>query len=315
LLALRDLRHVVFDKTGTLTTGAMQLRAVHCAAGMDEAAARRWAAMLESGITHPIARALCAGRSEAPAPAQTLLPQGGVGGDLDGVPGSLRPVVAPATGADPAAEGLRWVRLERNGQRVADFGFAEVLRPEALAVVSELQARGLTVHLLSGDAHVPVTRLAAALRIDGVHAGAQPEDKLARVRAWQAEGGRVLMVGDGINDGPTLAAADVAVSLGGGASLAQGQGDLLLLRDDLRGLLALLEVAQSTRRIALQNVLWALGYNLTLVPLAFMGWIAPAMAALGMGGSSLLVTLSALRLLRTPAPDLSVAPAVRESAA
>lgn len=170
------------------------------------------------------------------------------------------------------------------------------LRGEAAEVVAALTARGLRVHLLSGDRGEAVQSVARELGIERAAGDATPADKLARVRALQAEGRRVLMVGDGINDAPVLAAADMSVAVGEATSLARTAAGIVLLDASLHGLPALHTLALRTRRVVRQNLGWALAYNTIAIPAAAFGWVPPWLAALGMTCSSLTVVLNALRL-------------------
>ena len=181
---------------------------------------------------------------------------------------------------------------------MAWFGLDDTLRPEAAAVVQNLKDRGLVVELLSGDNRGVVDRVADELGIIRRTAHASPDDKLAHVRALQEEGARVMMVGDGINDIPVLAAADLSIAMNTASDLARTHADALLLSGDLQQLTESLDKATDTRRIIRQNMGWSLGYNLSVLPLAATGWLAPWMAAIGMSASSLIVVCNALRLSR-----------------
>ena len=176
----------------------------------------------------------------------------------------------------------------------------ETARAEAGAALQGLRAQGLRVSLCSGDADAAVVRLAAEVGIDAdprhVRARQTPEDKLAYVRERQQAGERVAMVGDGINDAPVLAGADVSLALADGAALAQRAADFVVAGGDLRRIPQAVALARRTRRIVRQNLAWALAYNLLALPLAATGQVTPWIAALGMALSSLLVTLNALRL-------------------
>ena len=169
---------------------------------------------------------------------------------------------------------------------------------DAAPALQGLRALGLRVHLSSGDAPDRVQVLARALDIDQAHARQRPEDKLALVRALQAQGRVVAMVGDGLNDAPVLAGADVSLAMDKGAALAQRAADLVMTGPTLLRIPAAVRIARTTRRIIRQNLGWALGYNLLAIPLAASGVVTPWIAALGMAGSSLVVTLNALRLAR-----------------
>jgi Cu2+-exporting ATPase len=168
--------------------------------------------------------------------------------------------------------------------------------------VARLRAQGLSLHLASGDAAAPVARFANVMAITDVHARQSPEAKLALVRALQDQGRTVAMVGDGLNDAPVLAGADVSLAIGDGAALAQRAADLVLSGASLGNVPAAIAIARRTRRVVRQNLAWALGYNLLALPLAAAGVVTPWLAALGMALSSLAVTANALRLTRVEQP-------------
>ncbi len=298
LLHLGRLSDVCLDKTGTLTTRGMRIARVRVCAELDEAQCRKLAARLESGLNHPIARAFTADQTVAPADEIELRLGQGVFGFIEAQAHAITPVPAAQAGDQGGDPFLRWFALSRAGHTLAYFGLVEELRAGVRQAVQGLRENGLNVHLLSGDSTTAARAVGAYVGIDQVHAAQSPQDKLAIVRRLQAEGGRVMAVGDGVNDGPLLAGADASVGIASGAALTQAHGEAILMTDDLRGLGCLFEVGRRTRRIIAQNFAWALSYNFIMVPLAFMGWITPWLAALGMGGSSLLVTLNALRLLR-----------------
>jgi Cu2+-exporting ATPase len=175
---------------------------------------------------------------------------------------------------------------------------AEAPRADAAEAVRALRAQGQRVRLLSGDQPTAVARMAQMLDIAHWQAGATPESKLAAVRAWQAAGERVLMLGDGINDAPVLAAADVRIAMGQGAMLARSAADALLVSNRLMAVPQALALAHKTRRVLRQNLAWAALYNLACVPLALAGLLPPLVAGIGMACSSLFVVLNAQRLNR-----------------
>jgi Cu2+-exporting ATPase len=179
---------------------------------------------------------------------------------------------------------------------VARFTFDESLRADASVALEQLRVQGLAVQLWSGDQPRAVHRVAERLGIEAAHGSATPDDKLAAVERLQAEGRRVVMVGDGINDAPVLARADVSVAMGHAAALAQSRADLVMLGNRLEEIPAARVLARRTVGIVRQNLWWALAYNAACVPLALAGWLPPWLAGLGMALSSLLVVLNATRL-------------------
>ena len=163
-------------------------------------------------------------------------------------------------------------------------------------MVAALQARGLKVALLSGDRPEAVAYVAREVGIAEAAGGMTPQDKLERLREWQRQGAIVAMVGDGVNDAPVLAAAQVSLAMGSGTQLAHATADMILLTERLDHLAAGVDKARQTLLIMRENFAWAIGYNLLAVPLAAGGWLTPWMSALGMSFSSLLVVVNALRL-------------------
>jgi Cu2+-exporting ATPase len=233
------------------------------------------------------------------------VPGHGIAGDVDGRAWRLGraawAAAQDARGGDD--EAALWLG---DGQRAsARFRLQETPRPEAAEALQTLRAQGLSVALCSGDAEQAVARMADAIDLprDPAHVRARqtPEDKLAYVRERQAAGEIVAMVGDGINDAPVLAGADVSIALADGAALAQRAADFVIGGGDLRRIPQAVALARRSRRIVRENFAWAIGYNLLALPLAAAGMVTPWIAAIGMALSSLLVTLNALRLTRLPA--------------
>ncbi len=295
LQRLAQVTDVVFDKTGTLGDGKPHLQGVDACAGIDADTALRIAAALERDSSHPLAAAF-AEVVDAPVAGGVRAVAGhGVEGVIDGV--RWRIGTAPfATGGDD--DGAVWLGNDA-GMR-ARFSFAERERADAAQALQRLRAQGLALHLASGDAAAPVARFAAAMGIADPHARQTPEDKLALVRAMQRDGRVVAMVGDGLNDAPVLAGADVSLAIGDGAALAQRSADLVLSGTSLGNVPAAIDIARRTHRIVRQNLAWAIGYNLLALPLAAAGVVTPWLAALGMALSSLAVTANALRLTKVP---------------
>ena len=179
---------------------------------------------------------------------------------------------------------------------MATFELQETLRPEAASVVRALQQQGLSVKVLSGDADTAVAVVARSLGVTDYRGGCSPQDKLLAIQALQQQGHRVAMVGDGLNDGPVLAGADVSFALGQALALTQSQADMVLMSGRLDLLEQTLLRSRQTLQVVRQNLLWSVLYNAACVPLALMGWLPAWAAGLGMALSSLLVVLNALRL-------------------
>ncbi|MEM1079997.1 MAG: heavy metal translocating P-type ATPase [Pseudomonadota bacterium] len=311
LMKLSSISHVVLDKTGTLTRPAMHIaecrHAEASATGDDELF--ELGAALERISSHPIAAAFRAHDRGQPVDQAQSHASCGVSGVLKGDRHWLGRVdwVSEQAGLDIAlpARGI-WVALARRSGHVSRLlGMLRLdspLRAGSRALVETLQQRGLTVIMASGDRLANVRAMAERLGIVHYQAEQRPEDKLALVHRLQAKGAVVAMVGDGINDAPVLAGADVSIALAEGAAIAQTQADLLVTGRDLHALQALLTDAPRVRRIIAQNLSWALAYNLTALPLAALGWIPPWAAAIGMSLSSLAVVLNARRLSRRARP-------------
>lgn len=295
---------VVFDKTGTLTRGRPTLRQSWLAPDRSTREVLGYAAALERAVHHPLAAAFVA--DDPPTvDAARVEPGRGVRGSIDGVEYRIgRADYVAELGAKPTVPALpeEAIHLGRSGEWLAAFTVEDELRADASIAVAALLARGMRPHILSGDAEAAVRRVAERLAIAGYDARLSPDQKLARIRQWQAEGQTVLMVGDGSNDAPGLAAADVSVALGAGSALAQRAAHVVLLRDELAQLPAAIDLAHRYRRIVRQNLLWALGYNLVGILAASLGYVPAWLAAIGMSASSLLVTLNALRLAPATPP-------------
>lgn len=289
---LAQATDVVFDKTGTLGDSQPRLLSVDALRGLAERDALRIAAALERDSSHPL-RAAFADVDDAPVAAGVRAVAGlGVEGDVDGVHWRLGQAAFATGGED---DGAIWLGNDQGAQ--ARFVVAEGERPDARVALEALRGLGLRLHLSSGDGARAVQAFAARMGIAEPLSRQSPEDKLAYARRLQAQGRVVAMVGDGLNDAPVLAGADVSLAIGDGTALAQRAADLVI-GGSLRQLPAAITVARRTRRIIRQNLAWALGYNLLALPLAAAGLVTPWLAALGMALSSLLVTVNALRLAR-----------------
>jgi Cu2+-exporting ATPase len=302
---------VVFDKTGTLTTGRPALRAPEGAA----LAALPDAAALAAESRHPLAAALAEharGSGITLPQVSDVLERPGFGleGRIDGRPARLGR--AGFAGAQDGAAGdasAVWLKIE--GQPPVAFLFDDVPRVDAAETVAALKTEGLTVEVLSGDRPGPVAALAGRLDIPAWRAGATPEEKIAHVAELGSEGRRVLMVGDGVNDAPALAAASVSMAPASAADIGRAAADLVMFGEELAPVAEARRLAVKTRRVILQNFAIAAGYNCVAIPLAVMGYASPLVAAIAMSSSSILVVANALRLQAPPKPD----PAATEATA
>jgi Cu2+-exporting ATPase len=287
---------VVFDKTGTLTSPDMQL--VHdatCPADLAAVAAR-----LALASRHPVATALARCHPDArPCAEAREVPGEGVEASIDGVPARLgRPSYVGLTteaeaalAREPGATALafRW------GDRGTIFLIKQQLRPGARAVIDGLRSAGCEVAILSGDGEAPVAAIARDLGIANWRARCLPADKIAALEALASAGRQVLMIGDGINDAPSLAAAHASLSPANAAHLAQAAADALFLGESLEPVLTTVRISRRARRLMTQNLWLSVIYNVIAVPIAIAGYVTPLIAAAAMSGSSVLVTLNALR--------------------
>jgi len=308
---------ICFDKTGTLSTGTAHVDELRCAEGQDrEDVLRRAAALAESSI-HPLSAAIddyARGALHAATATPALghvRPHAGLGIEgRDSATGRLLllgserfltqrgiripPELARAA-SDASARGGSVTLLAADGRACGLFVLREQLRPETASVVSRLKSRGLQIRVLTGDRPERATQLAGQLSLP-VEAQLLPHDKLDFVRSLQRQGEHVVMVGDGVNDAPALAAADVGVAMGCGADVTRDAAGVCLLSSDLERLPWALGLAQRTRRTVRRNLTWAFGYNSVGVALAACGLLNPVLAAALMFFSSLLVVSSSLRL-------------------
>ncbi len=290
------------DKTGTLTderSAPAELQPLHDGVDMAEAVAAALA--LASRSTHPLSASLASALAGTPLPMTEVAEHAGQG--LQGLDdrGRRWQLGSPAWLAPDLVlpDDARAV-LARDGQPLALVCRGETLRPDAAPALAALAAQGLPATLLSGDRRSRVQALASRLGIAQAMGEASPQDKLAAVSAAQAAGHRVLMVGDGINDAPVLARADVSLAMGHGALVARAQADAVVVSGRWNDVLRARASAQRALRIVRQNLAWAVAYNALGIPLAVIGWLPPWAAGLGMAGSSLTVILNAMRAARAP---------------
>jgi Cu+-exporting ATPase len=306
---------VVFDKTGTITTGQMAVTEAMAAPGTEPADVLRYAGAVELASEHPIAAAIsdAAAVRVGPLPAVEnfqALPGLGARAVVDGrqvIVGREKLLRDRGIDIPPGLAG-QWGAWEQEGQTVVlvawdgqlrgAFAVADTIKPSAAAAMTGLRRLGLRPVLLTGDNEATARAVAAAVGIDEAIAGVLPADKAAAIRDLQARGHRVAMVGDGMNDGPALAAADLGMAIGAGTDVAISAADLILLRPDLTAVPDAIALARAARRTIRRNLAWAFGYNVAAVPLAAAGFLNPLIAAAAMTLSSVLVVSSSLRLRR-----------------
>jgi Cu2+-exporting ATPase len=305
---LARVTHIVFDKTGTLTTGAIALIDTFVVDGSGREEALACAAALEASSEHRLGRALVDAAPRRHLTATDVIARSGRG--VEGTVGGCRwrvgslafvseiagplPLRAGAF-ADAAAQTSGIVALgSANGVR-ALFVLGDDLRPGARAAIDAVREMGLVPILMSGDRIAAAAAIGRAVGIDDCRGELLPKDKMDAVRALQSKGAVVAMVGDGVNDAPGLAHADVSISLGSATPVAQWNADVVVLCDELSRIAETVGHARRTLRVIRQNLAWAFGYNLVAIPLAAFGLVTPVVAAIGMSLSSVTVVLNALR--------------------
>lgn len=317
----RNLDTVIFDKTGTLTLGEFRVVELSVAGGTSEHDALRLAAAVEAESEHPIARGIVKTAEERrisiPVAGQfRALPGKGVAATVEGAeyhlggPALLReenasvpPALVPA--ADAAARRAQSaIYLLRDGAVLAVFAVADAIRPESREAIDALHQRGIEVAMLTGDAKAVADAVASDLGIDTVFAEVLPEDKASKVQELQHKGRKVAMVGDGVNDAPALATADIGIAIGAGTDVAVEAGHIVLVRSDPRDIPRIVTLSRATYRKMVQNLWWAAGYNIVAIPLA-AGVLAaqgilltPALGAVLMSASTVIVAINAQLLKR-----------------
>jgi len=288
---------VVLDKTGTLTSGSFRISRVRVLGDANESECMALARCLESTSRHPIARAFD-GASGSVANEIRNYPGQGIEGIVDGrrVRIGTEAFCSELAGtlAHASAAGTTACLADERGW-MAEFALEDAPRAEAGAMVAALKRAGLEIHILSGDRPGAVSSMSKALGIANATGAALPQDKLDYVECLQREGRVVAMIGDGLNDAPVLARADVSFAMGGGADAAQRRADVVLLGDGLAAIPEAFARARRAMRVVRQNFAWALAYNALALPLAATGYIGPWEAAVGMAASSCIVVLNALR--------------------
>jgi Cu2+-exporting ATPase len=310
LQTLAKVDTVIFDKTGTLTQEDFSLQHTSTREGVLPEHALAWAAALANHSLHPVSRSLVRALGEKTQDLGVLENVQEFAGQ--GVQATWRSTQTDSGSRKefrlgsavfcglPAAQGdLLHACLSDQDGWLATFEFSETPRAEAATTLRALEGMGLRIRVLSGDGQASVTQLASRLNIAHALGDCSPEEKLKQVKQEQALGHRVAMVGDGLNDGPVLAGADVSFALGQALPLAQSKADFVFMASDLKPLVTTFALSRQTLTIVRQNLIWAAIYNFACVPLAMMGYLPAWLAGLGMACSSLGVVLNAMRLSKT----------------
>ncbi|MDV7197133.1 heavy metal translocating P-type ATPase [Rhodococcus kroppenstedtii] len=305
LESMRTVDTVLFDKTGTLTRGEPAVTAVHAAGGRSDEDVLTLAAAAEADSEHPLARAIVAAAEHRHFTPRTATdfrssPAVGVSADVDGVP--VR-VGGPAMLEEESLaeldvdgwrrEGAIILHVVADGEVIGALKLADEIRPESRDAVGDLHARSVQVVMITGDADAVAKAVATELGVDRYFAGVRPEDKAQRVADLQDEGRKVAMVGDGVNDAPALARADVGIAIGAGTDVAIASAGVILASDDPRSVLSVVDLSRAAYRKMKQNLWWAAGYNLISVPLA-AGVLAPIGFVLPMSVGAILMSLSTI---------------------
>ncbi|WP_249120893.1 heavy metal translocating P-type ATPase [Brevibacterium sp. W7.2] len=334
LETMRTVDAVLFDKTGTLTKGEPTVTAVETTGTRSDDEVLALAAAAETDSEHPLARAIVRAADERGLTVPTARnfsssPAVGVRAEVDGTEVEVGgPYLLSARGAVEAAVAETWraegaiiLHVLVAGQVVGALRLADEIRAESRQAVEALHAQDIEVVMITGDAEAVARSVAADLGIDRVFAGVRPADKAAKVAELQAEGKTVAMVGDGVNDAPALAQADVGIAIGAGTDVAIGSAGVILASDDPRSVLSVLELSRASYRKMKQNLWWAAGYNLLAVPLAAgilapIGFVLPmSVGAILMSASTVVVALNAQLLRRLDLrPEAVVAAAERHPA-
>jgi len=304
LEAMSNTTDIIFDKTGTLTEGKLQLSSTNTFNGANKSITLTIAAALESHSRHPIASAFKHYFKESANKVETTLGYG-LQGSFEGKSyrlGNLSFALNNTPAKDKISEShgvhifLSELSESKQYTLLAQFELSDTLREESLSCVKAFQAQGIQVHILSGDHLNSVQHIAQQLGIEHIQAAQSPEQKLYYVRKLQQENKEVAMVGDGINDLPVLSGARLSIAMGGASDITKLNSDAVLLNSHMSILNLAFQSADRARKIIKQNMVWAIGYNLLMLPLAAMGLVPPYFAALGMSLSSLIVVFNSLRL-------------------
>ncbi|KIO35306.1 heavy metal translocating P-type ATPase [Shewanella sp. cp20] len=297
---LPKVDQVVFDKTGTLTSGSLTLRETQRFTQEESLEVLAIAAAMESQSIHPIAKAFAPYYQTGYrlSDSQYVAGEGVIASvnDTRYFLGSVDFIRGNTQLGD--IEGNHSVYLADKTRLLAGFTLSDTIREDAKATLHTLKEMGFATCIASGDTSEHVEQVAAEVGIDTLHKGLKPQDKLKLINQLRDQGKQVVMFGDGVNDAPVLAGANLSVAMGSGADIAKNSADLILLGDQLSRFPQAVRIAKLTEQIIRQNLIWALGYNLLIIPLAVTGHVLPYIAAIGMSASSLIVVANSLRLLK-----------------
>ena len=325
---------IIFDKTGTVTLGELTVTEIFCFGQTSEALALQLAVALESRSEHPVARAFGRiGKSRAiAAPVVSgikAFPGRGVEGEISGrvyrigtldfvqslSSDGISPDSSLIGGKQPPNLADECIVLGDASGLMAMFQLADILRPRAVETIRQVREAGIQVHMISGDSAPEVKRIADACGISLWQGRALPRDKQNYLSELKSAGKLVVMVGDGVNDAPVLAAADASLAMGSGASLSQLSADAVILGGRFDSIASAVSVSRKTMQVIRQNLVWSFMYNLLVLPPAIAGWLSPWMAGIGMSLSSVLVVLNALRITRRTSTNTHpLQPAIRRAA-
>jgi P-type Cu+ transporter len=287
--ALQKAQHidtVIFDKTGTITSGRPRVVAVRPADGLSEREVLRLAAAVERDSEHPLGKAIVEAARAQGIALETVTAFSALAGL------GVRALV----GGRDVTVGQPGVTVTVDGAVAGSIEIADTVKPEAASAVARLRAMGMEVWMLTGDRRETADAIAREAGIEHVRAGVLPDQKLAEVKKLQASGKRVLMVGDGVNDAPALAQADIGMAMGSGTDVAMEAGDIVLMRSDLNGVADAIALSRRTMRIVRQNLFWAFAYNAWGIPVAALGMMNPMLASAAMALSSVSVVANSLRV-------------------
>ncbi|ALR15508.1 heavy metal translocating P-type ATPase [Vibrio natriegens] len=292
---LCKVNHLVVDKTGTLTKGDIEISRTSVFGEISESESLALAAALEAHANHPIARSFAQYANEDVVVSEV---KNVIGSGIEGLwNGKNVKIGSAAFVVNEGCDESNAVYLSVNGEHAATFYYRDPIRKESQAFIQRFAEAGIKTTLLTGDSIQNAQPVADEIGIDHVIASAKPEDKLAYLKSLDSDD-ITMMVGDGINDAPTLAGAHLSVAMGGGTDVAKASADMTLLGDNLEKLLEARLLALRTRKIIRENLAWSLGYNLLILPLAVAGLVAPYVAVVGMSASSIIVVSNSLRLLK-----------------